>query len=276
MDVETQKQEALKREDERWQKANKSSLSGKGASKAGGSVTGGKSAKEGGAIEGNKNIFFQDERSVHSSVLKEGGEKDAKNEDEREKSEEDDKLIKRGQNAEGGEQDETKKNLMKQQEMIVLFDPVTKFCIRGAYYFLIIFLFIEIFMLPLSIMNIILLILMTIIVCKMLYNETRIDTYRSLYLVLQVLNIFIILYIFTKYMFLFTEYTHNIALKNSIENGYHQQGVNEDGTIQHSDPNEEQTKTEDARNQLHHSHDHDDENNSRTIATMVLHKLFGF
>jgi hypothetical protein len=185
-------------------------------------------------------------------------------------------LIKRGQNAEGGEQDETKKNLMKQQEMIVLFDPVTKFCIRGAYYFLIIFLFIEIFMLPLSIMNIILLILMTIIVCKMLYNETRIDTYRSLYLVLQVLNIFIILYIFTKYMFLFTEYTHNIALKNSIENGYHQQGVNEDGTIQHSDPNEEQTKTEDARNQLHHSHDHDDENNSRTIATMVLHKLFGF
>ena len=131
-------------------------------------------------------------------------------------------MIKRGQNAEGGEEDETKKKLMKNQEMIVLFDPVTKFLIRGAYYLLIIFLFIEIFLLPLSIMNIILLVLMTIIVCKMLFNETRIDTYRSLYIVLQVLNVFVILYIFTKYMFLFTEYTHNIALKNSIENGYHQ------------------------------------------------------
>jgi hypothetical protein len=68
--------------------------------------------------------------------------------------------------------------------MIVLFDPVTKFFIRGAYYFLIVFLFIEIFLLPLSVMNICLLVLMTIIVVKMLYNETRIDTYQSLSIVL--------------------------------------------------------------------------------------------
>jgi hypothetical protein len=84
MDVETQKQEALKREDERWQKANRSALSGKGGSKAGGSISGGKSAKEGGSHEGNKNIFFNEERSVHSSMFKEGGEKDSKNEDDRE------------------------------------------------------------------------------------------------------------------------------------------------------------------------------------------------
>jgi hypothetical protein len=102
-----------------------------------------------------------------------------------------------------------------------MFDPFTKFIIRNAAYFLIIFLFIEVFLLPLSIMNIILLILMTIIVYKMLYNETRIDTYRSLNTVLQVLNVFAILYIFTKYLFLFTEYTQNIELKNSIENSYH-------------------------------------------------------
>lgn len=157
-----------------------------------------------------------------------------------------------------------------------MFDPFTKFIIRNAQYFLILFMFIEIFLLPLSIMNIILLILMTIIVVKMLYNETKIDTYRSLAIILQVLNIFAILYIFTKYMFLFTEYTQNIQLKNSIENGYHQQGVNEDGTLTHSDPNQEQKKTEDAKNRLHHSHDHDDENASRSVATMVLHKMFGF
>lgn len=94
--------------------------------------------------------------------------------------------------------------------MIVMFDPFSKFIIRNAPYFLILFLFIEIFLLPLSIMNIILLILMTVIVVKMLYNETRIDTYRSLSTILQILNIFAILYIFTKYMFLFTEYTQNI------------------------------------------------------------------
>jgi len=127
--------------------------------------------------------------------------------------------------------------------MIVMFDPFTKFFIRNAAHFLIIFIFIETFLLPLSFMNIVLLILMTVIVYKMLYNETRIDTYRSLKTVLQILNIFAILYIFTKYLFLFTEYTQNIELKNSIENGYHQQGVNEDGTIKYSDPNQEQQKT---------------------------------
>ena len=160
----------------------------------------------------------EDKGSLNSSVLKEGGQddkdaedKDAKNEadkdDREEKAEEDKRLIKRENEEKTEEEDETKKNLIKQQEMIVMFDPFTKFVIRNAQYFLILFLFIEIFLLPLSIMNIILLILMTIIVVKMLYNETRIDTYRSLAIVLQVLNIFAILYIFTKYMFLFTEYT---------------------------------------------------------------------
>jgi hypothetical protein len=160
----------------------------------------------------------EDKGSLNSSVLKEGGQedqdaedKDAKNEadkdDREEKADEDKRLIKRENDEKTEEEDETKKNLIKQQEMIVMFDPFTKFVIRNAQYFLILFLFIEIFLLPLSIMNIILLILMTIIVVKMLYNETRIDTYRSLAIVLQVLNIFAILYIFTKYMFLFTEYT---------------------------------------------------------------------
>mmetsp|Transcript_38643 Transcript_38643/g.58810 ORF Transcript_38643/g.58810 Transcript_38643/m.58810 type:complete len:97 (+) Transcript_38643:6-296(+) len=81
-------------------------------------------------------------------------------------------------------EDETRKNLIKQQEMIVMYDPASKFIIKHAAYFLIFFLFIEVVLLPLSIMNIILLILMTIIVVKMLYCETRIETYRSLELTL--------------------------------------------------------------------------------------------
>ena len=88
--------------------------------------------------------------------------------------------------------------------MIIMYDPLSKFIIKNAAYFLIVFLFIEVVLLPLSIMNIVLLVLMTIIVIKMLYCETRIETYRSLANVLQVLNIFAIIYIFTKYMFLYT------------------------------------------------------------------------
>ena len=94
--------------------------------------------------------------------------------------------------------------------MIVMYDPLSKFIIKHASYFLILFLFVEVVLLPLSIMNIILLILMTIIVVKMLYCETRLETYQSLALTLQILNIFAIIYIFTKYMFLFTQYTQNI------------------------------------------------------------------
>lgn len=173
--------------------------------------------------------------------------------------------------------DEAKANLRKQQEMIVMYDPLSKFFIKNAAYFLIVFIFIEVVLLPLSIMNILLLILMTIIVVKMLYNETRLQTYRSLSITLQVLNIFVIIYIFTKYLFLFTEYTKNIQLKNSIENGYHQQStVNDDGSIKHSDRTQEQQKTEDAKNQLHHSHDHDNENQSRQIQNKILQKMFGF
>jgi hypothetical protein len=160
--------------------------------------------------------------------------------------------------------------------MIVMFDPVSKFIIKNAAYFLIFFMFIEVVLLPLSIMNIILLVLMTIIVVKMLYCETRIETYRSLANVLQVLNIFAIVYIFTKYMFLFTEYTQNIQLKNSIENGYHTQGLNEDGTVKHGDLDQEHQKTEDARHQLKHSHDHDDESRGRTFGNKLLEKMFGF
>jgi len=110
---------------------------------------------------------------------------------------------------------------MKQQELIIMYDPVTKFLIKNGAYFLVFFIFTEIMLLPLSIMNFILLILMTIIVIKMLHCDTRLQTYKSLSNVLLVLSIFVIIYIFTKYMFLFAEYTQNILLKNSIENGYH-------------------------------------------------------
>ena len=130
--------------------------------------------------------------------------------------------------------DETKNNLMKSQEMIVLYDPLSRFIIKNAAYFLIFFMYVEIVLLPLSIMNFILLVLMTIIVVKMLFCETRLETYKSLTNVLHVLNVFAILYIFSKYMYLFTQYTQNIELKNSIENGYHQSGVNEDGSVRHS------------------------------------------
>jgi len=68
--------------------------------------------------------------------------------------------------------------------MIVMYDPLSKFFIKNAAFFLVLFIFIEIVLLPLSIMNIILLILMTVIVTKMLYNDTRLKTYRSLALVL--------------------------------------------------------------------------------------------
>jgi hypothetical protein len=143
--------------------------------------------------------------------------------------------------------DETKANLIKQQEMIVLYDPVSKFIIKNAALFLIFFMFIEVVLLPLSIMNFVLLILMTIIVIKMLFCDTRLETYRSMQNTLHVLNIFAIIYIFTKYMFLFTQYTQNIQLKNSIENGYHQAGVNEDGSAKHGNLDQEQQKTEDAK-----------------------------
>jgi hypothetical protein len=62
-------------------------------------------------------------------------------------------------------------------------------------------------------MNVILLVLMTIIVCKILYNDTKYRTLYSLKLTLQILNIFTIVYIFTKYLFAFTDYTNNIELK---------------------------------------------------------------
>jgi hypothetical protein len=88
--------------------------------------------------------------------------------------------------------------------MIVLYDPLSRFIIKNAAYFLIVFMFIEVVLLPLSIMNFILLVLMTVIVVKMLYCDTRLETYRSLLNVLHVLNIFAIIYIFTKYMFLLT------------------------------------------------------------------------
>ena len=186
-------------------------------------------------------------------------------------------------NKKDGDQDDDKmtlpdeiRNLRKQQEMIIMYDPLSKFIIKNAAYFLIFFLFIEVVLLPLSIMNIVLLVLMTIIVIKMLYCETRIETYRSLANVLQVLNIFAIIYIFTKYMFLYTQYTQNIQLKNSIENGYHQHAVNENGTLKVSDPNQEHQKTEDARNELHHSHDHDNESQSRSFENKLLEKMFGF
>jgi hypothetical protein len=65
-----------------------------------------------------------------------------------------------------------------------MYDPLSKFFIKNASYFLIFFLFIEVVLLPLSIMNLILLILMTIIVVKMLYSDTRIETYKSLALTL--------------------------------------------------------------------------------------------
>ena len=153
--------------------------------------------------------------------------------------------------------DETKTNLLKSQEMIVLYDPVSRYIIKNAAYFLIFFMFIGVVLLPLSIMNMILLVLMTIIVIKMLFCNTRLETYRSLGNVLFILNIFAIIYIFTKYMYLFTQYTQNIQLKNSIENGYHQAGVNQDGSVKHTNADEEHQKTEDAKQQLQHSHDHD-------------------
>ena len=172
--------------------------------------------------------------------------------------------------------DETKNNLMKQQEMIVMYDPVSKFIITNAAYFLVLFMFIEVVLLPLSIMNFILLVLMTVIVIKILYNDTRVETYRSLTNVLYVLNVFAIIYIFTKYMFLYTEYTQNIQLKNSIENGYHQQGVNQDGTAKHGNLDQEHQQTEEAKQQLQHSHDHDDESKGRTFSNKFLEKMFGF
>jgi hypothetical protein len=88
--------------------------------------------------------------------------------------------------------------------MIVLYDPLSKFIITNAAYFLIFFMFVEVVLLPLSIMNFILLVLMTFIVVKMLYCDTRLETYKSLINVLHILNVFAIIYIFTKYMFLLT------------------------------------------------------------------------
>lgn len=172
--------------------------------------------------------------------------------------------------------DETKTNLMKSQEMIVLYDPLSRFIIKNAAYFLIIFMFIEVLLLPLSVMNFILLVLMTIIVIKMLYCDSRLETYRSLSNVLHVLLIFAIIYIFTKYMYLLTQYTQNIQLKNSIENGYHQSGVNEDGSVKHGDQDQEQQKTEDAKQQLQHSHDHDQDSSGRIFSNKLLEKMFGF
>lgn len=160
--------------------------------------------------------------------------------------------------------------------MIVLYDPLSRFIIKNAAYFLIFFMFVGVVLLPLSIMNFTLLILMTIIVVKMLFCDSRLETYRSLTNVLHVLNVFAILFIFTKYMYLFTQYTQNIQLKNSIENGYHQSGVNEDGTVKHGNQEQEQQQTEDARQQLQHSHDHDSESSGRIFSNKLLEKMFGF
>lgn len=130
-----------------------------------------------------------------------------------------------------------------------MYDPISKWILKNAAFLLVVFMFLEILFLPLSVMNIVLLVLMTVIVTKLLFNETKEASYRSLYMTLQVLNTFAIIYIFTKYLFLFTEYTKNIELKNKIENQYKYQPSR--GQV--NSPSESTTKkeTEDAKSELH-------------------------
>ena len=89
---------------------------------------------------------------------------------------------------------------------------------------------------------------------------------------LQVLNTFAIIYIFTKYLFLFTEYTKNIELKNKIENKYKYQSIKG----QDSSPSEITTKkeTELAKSELHSQHTASKQNPS--IGDQLLTKILGF
>jgi hypothetical protein len=46
--------------------------------------------------------------------------------------------------------------------------------------------------------------------------------------------------------------------------------------VKHGHLDQEQQKTEDAKQQLQHSHDHDQESNGRTFSNKLLEKMFGF
>jgi hypothetical protein len=65
-----------------------------------------------------------------------------------------------------------------------MYDPITKWVLRHAGLLLIISMFFEAFLLPLSVMNIIMLALMSTIVFKLFYNENKEKSYRSLSLTL--------------------------------------------------------------------------------------------
>ena len=66
----------------------------------------------------------------------------------------------------------------------MMYDPISKWILANAGFLLVLFIFLEVLLLPLSVMNIILLCLMTFIVGKLLFNETKTESYRSLKLTL--------------------------------------------------------------------------------------------
>jgi hypothetical protein len=100
-----------------------------------------------------------------------------------------------------------------------MYDPLAKWIIRESLTLIIVFMFIETAILPLSVINVFELILMTLIVANIVYHKTKLETLKSLHLTLQILNVFTIIYIFIKYILAFADYTNNIDLKNIIENG---------------------------------------------------------
>ena len=96
-----------------------------------------------------------------------------------------------------------------------LSDPLTKFIIKNSIYFLVIALFTECALLPVSILNFVLLSLMTTVVIKYFLNPTQIIMYQNMSGTLKALKFFSLAFLFLKYMFQFESYAEDIALSMS-------------------------------------------------------------
>lgn len=85
-------------------------------------------------------------------------------------------------------------------------DPISKMTIKYAIYLLILALYLECSMVPVSALNFILLVLMQIVVIKYLYNPSQIIMYQNMRTILLVIKYTSLVFIFLKYMFQFEQY----------------------------------------------------------------------
>lgn len=78
-------------------------------------------------------------------------------------------------------------------------------------------LFIECSLLPVSILNFILLTLMTILVMKYFLSDTQLGLYQNLNVTLYILRFVSLVFLFLKYMFQFESYAENFQIQTNTQ-----------------------------------------------------------